>query len=99
MYITVPIPSRSDESDIPPFEISVNEQTCAKEPFAFRLVSPDNRWTSILSLSLSDKDFECLKEQVLAADAKRQEIKRAALDALMAELEPQYRMPTPPAPF
>jgi hypothetical protein len=93
MYITVPIPSRSDESEIEPFKITVTSQSCSPQPFSLSIVSPDNRWTNILTLSLSDKDFASLKGQVLAADEERKKGKAAALAALKAELEPESETP------
>jgi hypothetical protein len=87
MYITVPIPSRDDSSEIEPFKITVSEQSCSPTPFSLHLVGDQNRWTYLLTMSLSDKDFASLKAQVLDADEKRQAGKQAALAALRAELE------------
>lgn len=87
MYITVPIATRPDTSDIEPFKIEVSSQSCTKEPFSLRLADPNNGWNSLIILSMSDKDFACLKRVVLAADEERHATKEKALAMLKAELE------------
>lgn len=87
MFITVPIPTRDDQSEIDPFRIDVNNQVCSKTPFTLSVLSADNCWTTLLSLMLSDKDFACLKAAVLEADEKRHAMKVEAYEMLRQEFD------------
>jgi len=93
MYVNIPMKPRLDTSEIDPFEISVSTQTCSPTPFTLRLVHPDNKWDSILTLMLSDKDFADLKAKVLKADAERHDMKVEAFTMLKAEFEPEVTAP------
>jgi hypothetical protein len=95
MYVNIPFTPRNDDSDVEPFAISVSTTTCSPTPFTLRLVSDKNRYETILSLMLSDKDFADLKAKVLAADEERHAMKVEAYEMLKAEFGAEQTDVTP----
>ena len=88
MYVSVPIPGRysDDENPIEPFAVDVATESCSTLPFTLRVVDGENRYVSLVTVTMSDADFAQLGEAWQEANKKRRVSKENNLAALKVEL-------------
>jgi len=88
MYVSVPIPGRysDDENPIEPFAVDVATESCSTLPFTLRVVDGENRYVSLVTVTMSDADFAQLGEAWQEANKKRRVSKENYLAALKVEL-------------
>ena len=88
MYVSVPIPGRysDDENPIEPFAVDVATESCSTLPFTLRVVDGENRYVSLVTVTMSDADFAQLGEAWQEANKKRRVSKENYLEALKVEL-------------
>lgn len=100
MYLYVASPTRTTEvtEDHPLFKVTVADKVCADLPYKVTMFG-DNRWTSLLTIDMTDDEFDALVDMLADARFKRLQQQQATYEALQEKFAPKVEWDNTPVEF